>query len=597
MIHSYEVKPTNFFTLSDEKQRVMLSRFYSVLSSIQEPLQIMMVKEPLDVQMGNDVRHLQTLKTYMSSTEPLDWALERHGYDFFLASDIPKFHAKTELLKHVILENGKFAKCFTLYSLSSTLSPAWIHSLFPVSNMIILGFMPIEQDKAVSKLRRKIHLMQATQSTSPKIVNQLQMASEAVNALEKNSTKMMAVTVNVIVQADDLKSLKEATKKFIKQIRISLSGFDSTSTNQAKMLGGWGKKLYVELGSCAIFYPFVSADMLEVPNGITIGVNHSTGAPVIFNYSMRSNYNILILAGSGGGKSVTAKLVMKRLKEKYPDAFIFVVDPQGEYESIAKYLGAEPIRITGEEQLGFDPFKMFEKPGDAVNILSELVKAPQLVADSFMSKCNGVKSLDEFHAKLDDEEKKYLKHLITGPMATLFKGEPLISDKTIISLKGTYAEESVANICFLALAKLWKKIESAPVSIPKILVIDEGHLIFRFASASKFVDLLARMGRKKNVIFMFISQRVEDVTKTEAGRAFFDNSETKIILRNEGLAAEELGKSLQLSPQELDMIQTFVPGEALILTRDYRLRATITPSQEELDMFGTSPLNVNANQK
>ncbi len=597
MIHRYEVKPTNFFTLSDEKQRVMLSRFYSVLSSIQEPLQIMMVKEPLDVQMGNEVKHLQTLKTYMSSTEPLDWALERQGYDFFLASDIPKFHAKTELLKHVILENGKFAKCFTLYSLSSTLSPAWIHSLFQVSNMIILGFAPIEQDKAVSKLRRKIHLMQATQSTSPKIVNQFQMASEAVNALEKNSTKMMAVTVNVLVQGDDLKSLKEATKKFNKQIRISLSGFDNTSANQAKMLGGWGKKLYVELGSCAIFYPFVSADMLEVPNGITIGVNHSTGAPVIFNYSMRANYNILILAGSGGGKSVTAKLVMKRLKEKYPDAFIFVVDPQGEYESIAKYLGAEPIRITGEEQLGFDPFKMFEKPGDAVNILSELVRAPQLVADSFMSKCNGVKSLDEFHAKLDDEEKKYLKHLITGPMATLFKGEPLISDKTIISLKGTYAEESVANICFLALAKLWKKIESAPVSIPKIMVIDEGHLIFRFASASKFVDLLARMGRKKNVIFMFISQRVEDVTKTEAGRAFFDNSETKIILRNEGLAAEELGRSLQLSPQELDMIQTFVPGEALILTRDYRLRATITPSQEELDMFGTSPLNINANQK
>jgi type IV secretory pathway VirB4 component len=182
-------------------------------------------------------------------------------------------------------------------------------------------------------------------------------------------------------------------------------------------------------------------------------------------------------------------------------------------------------------------------------------------------------------------------------MAELYKGQPTISDRTIISLKGTYAEESVAKIVFLALAKLWQKIESAPVSIPKILLIDEGHLIFRFASASKFVDLLARMGRKKNVIFMFISQRVEDVTKTEAGRAFFDNSETKIILRNNEIAAEELAKSLQLSPQEKDMIQTFVPGEALILTRDYRLRATMISSQEELDMFGTSPLNVNANQK
>ncbi len=593
-IHDYEVKPTNFFTLSDEKQRTVLSHFYSLLTSIQEPLCITMIKEPLDAQMGNEIRHLQILRTFMSSTEPLDWVLERQGFDYFLATNMVPFSVKNEFLKHVILENGKLAKCFTLYSVSSTLSPAWIHSLLPVSDAIMLNFAPIEQDRAVSKLRKKIHLMQATQSTNPKMMHQIQMALEAVSALEKNSTKLFTVTANVIVQADDLKSLKEKSKRFVKQTRISLSSFDNTSANQAKMLTGWGKKLYVELGSCAVFYPFVSADMLEVPNGITIGVNYSTGAPVIFNYTMRANYNILILAGSGAGKSVTAKLMMKRLMDKYPDAFIFVVDPQGEYENIAKYLDVEPIRITGEQELGFDPFKMFEKPSDAVNVLCEIAQAPTLVANSFLAKCNGIKSLDEFYEKLSDEEKKYLVNLVTGPMATLFKGQPAISDRTIISLKGTYAEDSVAKISFLALAKLWKKIEAAPVEIPKILVIDEGHLIFRFASASKFVDLLARMGRKKNVIFMFISQRVEDVTKTEAGRAFFDNSETKIILRNNEIAAEELAKSLQLSPQEKDMIQTFVPGDALILTRDYRIRCSITPSKEELDMFGTSPLNTNA---
>ena len=42
------------------------------------------------------------------------------------------------------------------------------------------------------------------------------------------------------------------------------------------------------------------------------------------------------------------------------------------------------------------------------------------------------------------------------------------------------------------------------------------------------------------------------------------------------------------------MIQTFVPGDALILTRDYRIRVSITPSKEELEVFGTSPMNSNA---
>ncbi len=592
--HNYEVKPTNFFTLSEEKQKTILSNFYSLLASIQEPLYITMIKEPLDVQIGNEIRHLQILKTFMSSAEPLDWALDRQGFDYFVAPNVVQSPVKNEFLKHLVLENEMLAKCYTLYSISSTLSPAWIHSLLPVSHAIMLNFIPLEQDNAVAKLRKKVHLMRSTQSTNPKILDQIRMGLETISALEKNNTKLLTVVVNVLIQAENLKSLKECSKQFVKQTKISLSSFDNTFANQVQMLEGFGKKLYVELGSCAIFYPFVSADMLEVPNGIIIGVNYVTGAPVVYNYSMRENYNILILAGSGAGKSVTAKLIMKRLMEKYPDALIFVVDPQGEYEIISKYLSIESVRITSEKQLGFDPFKMFAKSSDAVNVLCEIAQTPILVANSFLAKCDGIKSLDEFYEKLSDEEKKYLINFVNGPMATLFKGQSVISDRTIISLKGTYAEDYVAKISFLALAKLWKKIESTPVTTPKILVIDEGHLIFRFASAAKFVDLLARMGRKMNVIFIFISQRVEDVTKSEAGRAFFDNSETKIILRNNEMAAEELGKSLQLSSHEKEMIQTFVPGDALILTRDYRIRVSITPSKEELDLFDTSPMNTNA---
>lgn len=593
-IYTYEVKPTNFFTLPAQKQTIVLSHFYYLLSSIQEPLRITIVKEPLSVDMGNEVRHLQILRTFMSNTEPLDGILESQGFDYFVATSPPKFEVKKEYWKHVLLQDDRVAKCFTLYSPSSSLSPAWIYSLLFACDQIILEFAPIEQDRAVSKLRKKIHLMRSTQSTNSKIINQIQMGLQTVSELEKNNTKLFMVTANAIIQADDIKSLKEASKKFVKITRISLSHFDNTPANQAKMLEGWGKKLYVELGSCDVFYPFVSSDMLEVPNGITIGINYNTGAPIIFNYSMRANYNILILASSGAGKSVTAKLILKRLMEKYPTALTFIVDPEGEYEKIASYLKIEPIRITGGEELGFDPFKMFDKSSDAVNVLCEIAQAPPLVVNSFLAKCDGVKSLDEFYAKLTDEEKKYLVNLVTGPMATLFRGEPKVTDQTIISLKGTYAEDYVAKVSFLALAKLWKKIGSAPVETPKILLIDEGHLIFRFASAAKFVDLLARMGRKKNVIFMFISQRVEDVTKTEAGRAFFDNSETKIILRNNEIASDELARSLQLSPQEKDMVLSFNPGEALILTRDYRLRAYITPSKEELEMFGTSPQNQNA---
>ncbi len=589
-VYTYEVKPTNFFTLPAQKQQVVLSHFYSLLSSIQEPLRIIVSKEPLRVAIGNETRELQVTRTYMSSSERLDGILESQGYEYLIANP-RKLETKKEFWKHVQLQDGRLARCFTLCNPSSSLSSAWAYSLRSVADMISMEFVPIEQDKAISKLQRKIHLMRSTLSTNSKIVHQIEMGLEAVSELEKNNTRLFKVTLNAMIFANDLKSLKDNSKRFAKLCRVSLSHFDDTPTMQARMLDGWGKGLYVDLGSCDVFYPFVSTDMLEVPNGITLGINYNTGAPVIFDYTMRANYNILILASSGAGKSVTAKLILKRLMERYPSSLAFIVDPEGEYEKIAEYLEIEPIRITGGENLGFDPFGMFEKEVDAVSALCEIADVPPLVAKSFQAKCEGAKSLDEFYARLSEEEEKYLVNLLKGPIATLFRGESKISDRTIISLKGTYAEDYVARVSFLALAKLWKKISTVPLETPKILLIDEGHLIFRFTSAAKFVDLLARMGRKKNVIFIFISQRVEDVTKTEAGRAFFDNSETKIILRNNEIASDELVKSLQLSPQEKDMVLSFNPGEALILTRDHRLRAFITPSREELDMFGTSPKN------
>lgn len=592
--YHYEVKPTNFFTLPAQKQDLALSGFYSLLASIQEPLCITISKEPLLVGIGGETRKLQITRTFVSSTEPLDSMLEGMGSDYFFVPDLEKVKIKKEYLKHLLLQDGRIAKCLTLYRPSSSLHSAWIYSLVSSCNLIKLEFTPIEQDRAVSKLRRKVHLLRSTMSTNSSIIHRVQVGLHTISELERNNTKLFMVTLNAIVMADGVRSLNRLSKKFLKLARISLSQFDNTPARQARMLDGWGKRLYVELESCDVFYPFVSADMLEVPNGITIGINHNTGAPVIFNYAMRSNYNILILASSGSGKSVTAKLILKRLLEKHPSALTFIIDPEGEYEKIAQYLKIDPIRITGSEELGLDPFRIFEKPDDAVNALCEIVQAPTLVANSFQAKCGGVQSIEEFYSRLSNDEKKYLVNHVKGPMARIFRGEPVISDRTIISMKGTYAEDYVARTSFLVLVKLWKKITAVPVERPKILVIDEGHLIFRFASAAKFVDLLARMGRKKNVIFMFISQRVEDVTKTEAGRAFFDNSETKIILRNNEIASDELVKSLQLSPQEKDMILAFNPGEALVLTRDYRLRVYIAPSKEDLEMFGTSPQNQNA---
>jgi type IV secretory pathway VirB4 component len=142
----------------------------------------------------------------------------------------------------------------------------------------------------------------------------------------------------------------------------------------------------------------------------------------------------------------------------------------------------------------------------------------------------------------------------------------------------------------LALGKIWKKILEKPLRTPKILLIDEGWMLFKMPSAGKFLDSIARIGRKLNVIFLFVTQRPEDIIDNEYGRGIADNAGTKILLQNTEQASQKIAKAMSLSPQEADMLKTFSRGEALFLTKDYRLRIQITPSREELKIFSTTPM-------
>ena len=110
-------------------------------------------------------------------------------------------------------------------------------------------------------------------------------------------------------------------------------------------------------------------------------------------------------------------------------------------------------------------------------------------------------------------------------------------------------------------------------------------------SAGKFLDGIARMGRKLNVIFVFVTQRPEDVIDNEYGRGIADNAGTKILMQNTEQASKRIAGALSLSDKETDMLKSFPRGDALLLTKDYRLHIQITPSGEEIRLFSTTPMD------
>lgn len=587
----YEIKPTNFSTLPDDKKIVALGRFFNIISSIQKPVRILMIKEPLTLEMGTDMRTLQIPRTYLVSEEPLEQFLQQTGLEYSVATNKPKWDIQEERLSFLKLKDGSLAKCYTLYGIPATLSAAWAHQLLAYVDLVSIRMRPIENHRAISSINRIVGLITASTAKNPAAHYKYEKGMDLLQALARQETRLFKCSLVIMIRAQHSFALKLADKNFKNATRSTLSSFEATPTMQMGMLeNGIGKQLYFELGSCAIFYPFVSADMIEIPNGVALGINMNTLAPVIFDYSQRDNYNILLLATSGAGKSVTAKTILARLIKKYPTSHVFVVDPNGEYEIVADFLQIQVIRATEEKELGLDPFNLF-KPDDAAEIIGDISKADNVVRKEFRAKAQGCKSIIDLYEKVDKLAQSYLKDLVTGSLHEVLRGESKLEDRAVISLRGTSGEERISMLLLLALGKIWKKINSLPVAVPKILLIDEGWMLFNMSSAGKFLDMIARMGRKFNVIFIFITQRPEDVIENQYGRAIAENAATKIFLQNTEQASEKIKKAMDLSEQEADMLKTLSRGQCLFLTKDYRLKVQITPSDDELKVFSTTPMD------
>lgn len=586
--HTYEIKPTNFATLPDDKKLAALTKFYRLLASIQKSIRIITQKEYVQLDMGDGKKLLPLPRTFLVSAEPLEQILEQVGLEYSLVARAPAWRIRSEQLNYLALDDS-LARCYSLYKVPSTLPAAWLNSILSYSEMVSVWIKPIEAHKAVAQMQRYLSLVSAGANMSHDLRYRTEKGLAVLDGLTKQQTKLFLVSTTSMVKSDTLAALKIQDKNFKAAMRTMMVSFDSASAMQKQMLvDGLGKALYFDLASCAAFYPFVSSDMIEVPNGVILGVNLGTGAPIIYDYTQRENYNILLLASSGAGKSVTAKTLLKRLAEKFPDAKIFVIDPNGEYEKVGKLLGLDVLKVTQEQNLGLDPFRLFDAT-DAGDILADIKNTNEIIRTEFRAKAADCKSIKEFYIRVNQKAKEYLSDLVHGQLCTVLEGDPKISDKIVISLRGTDGQDRIFLLLLLALGKVWKKINTIEPQIPKIILIDEGWMLFMKNASGRFLNTIARVGRKFNVVFMFVTQRPEDVIENEYGRAIADNAATKIFLQNTEQAADKIKSAMSLSDEECDLIKSLSRGQCLILTKDYRLYAQIVPSREELQIFSTTP--------
>ena len=98
--------------------------------------------------------------------------------------------------------------------------------------------------------------------------------------------------------------------------------------------------------SMGTVFPFTTSEVGH-PTGIPLGFNRQTGTPILFdNFSPTlSNYNMVIFAKSGAGKSVTMKTLISR-SSALMGIESLALDAEGEYTIVAESLGGINITVS-----------------------------------------------------------------------------------------------------------------------------------------------------------------------------------------------------------------------------------------------------------
>ena len=102
--------------------------------------------------------------------------------------------------------------------------------------------------------------------------------------------------------------------------------------------------------SMGTVFPFTTSDVGH-PSGVPIGFNKQTGTPILFDnfHSSLTNYNMVIFAKSGAGKSVTMKTLVSR-SSVLMGIESLALDAEGEYSIVAESLGGINVVLSPNSQ-------------------------------------------------------------------------------------------------------------------------------------------------------------------------------------------------------------------------------------------------------
>lgn len=506
---------------------------------------------------------------------------------------------------------------------------------------ISMYYYPIDTAEIIAKIRRKIADLEAQLNLdleSGRVPNAyvkvaLQDALRQQDELASGAEKYFHYAFYITIKASTLADLNNLTARIFsdlgsKEMKMKIPTLKMDNAFKSSLPYGFDRlKLTrnMDTSSIAMTFPFTSSDLSQ-DKGILYGVNTYNRGLVVFDRFSMPNANMVVLASSGGGKSYFVKLEI--LRSLMLGTECIVIDPENEYEQLARTVGGAYISFS---QDGAHKLNPFELPAGADSNEDEL-RLKELSLQGFFKilfgalSTRGVSILDRAirmayrekgitndkatfvnepprmedlykilrameEAEAQDMALK-LERFLVGSAAGIFDKQTNIdihNKFTVFSIRDL-SEELRPLAMYLMLDFIWTKVKRSRKR--RILAIDEAWLLMKYQDSALFINSIAKRARKYYLGLTTITQDVQDLLSTDYGRAIVTNSSIQVLLRQSPVAANTLGSTFNLSDGEKVFLQNAQPGLGLFFAGNNHVSIQVLASPSEHAIVTSNPVEL-----
>ena len=328
----------------------------------------------------------------------------------------------------------------------------------------------------------------------------------------------------------------------------------------------------------AAFFPFVDESVLE-PGGILVGLLLEDASPVVLDRYGHGSHSWGLFGATGSGKTFAAALWALRTRWAVPSLEIYVLDPLGEFGAWAELLGGTVVRAGGSAPLVGNPLAAGDgegaAPADRAGVLlralfPSLRDEESAALDGALGRlyaATGAPTFSELRAELlrgpgdPGRLPTLLEVFRTGSLRHLDRPAPAPArpDPVVFDLSGVPEAQRPFHLAYV-LSGLVGRLRAN--DRPKLVVVDEAHLLTRTEGSADYLDRLVRQVRHFRTGLLVLSQSPDDFLTVPAGRSLLRNLRATAILRLPNVSPE-VREFFDLTAAEADWLpRARLPKEA-----------------------------------